>query len=49
MSEKEDRVQEGARCGTLKKGTWKVYVKYNGDARYSALSYKKVTSTKVTK
>lgn len=33
----------------LKKGTWSVQVKYNGDARYNALSYKKVTSTKVTK
>ncbi|MCW5951850.1 MAG: HtaA domain-containing protein [Propionibacteriaceae bacterium] len=33
----------------LKKGTWKVYLKYNGDARYNALTYQKVTSTKVTK
>ncbi len=33
----------------LSKGTWNVSVKYNGDARYNALGYKKVTSTKVTK
>lgn len=33
----------------LKKGTWKVSVKYAGDARYAALAYKQVTSTKVTK
>ena len=33
----------------LKKGTWKVSVKYGGDARYTALSYRKVTSIKVAK
>ena len=33
----------------LKKGTWKVTVKYNGDSNYTSFGYKKATSIKVTK